>query len=115
MSHRDDDDRGFLATLVYHPYTAVTTALGVTGQSLGVVDPFGLLVGLADMVMSTAGTWFPILGAMRHLGGLVGFVPAGLAEQAFVVGAVIYVAYLSLTLADAWLARLKELLKRNKS
>lgn len=114
MSDRDDE-RSTFDQFLRHPVTTVTTGLGLTGQGLGVIDPFGFVAALGHIVLGTADTWFPILGAFRHLGRLVKGIPAGLAEQAFVAGAAIYVAYLLSSLVRQWIERFRQLLKRNKS
>ena len=110
-----DDDRDVIARWLHHPVASVTAGLGLAGQGLGMVDPIGLLGGVMSMVVGTAGTWFPLLGILRTLGGFVAFIPAGLAENAFVAGGLLYASYLALTLFDSWTDRLKQLLKRNKS
>lgn len=115
MSDRSDDDRSTLDQFLRHPVTTVTTGLGLTGQGLGVVDPFGFVASVGHIVLGTADTWFPILGAFRHLGRLVDFIPAGMAQQAFVAGAAVYVAYLLSSLVVQWINQFKQLLKRNKS
>jgi hypothetical protein len=109
------DDRGFLGRLIRHPWTTVVGGLGLAGQSLGVVDPLGLTMGLATMITSTAGTWFPLLGVLKGLGGMVAWIPTSLAEQAFIVGAVLYAGYLALSLFDSWTDRINDILNRNNS
>lgn len=113
MSDRDDD--GGLDDWLRHPWASVSAGLGLAGHGLGVVDPVGLLGGVFSIVVGTAGTWFPLLGVIRHLGGLVAFIPAALAENAFVVGGLLYASYLALTLVGSWTDRLRQLLKRDTS
>lgn len=112
---QEDSDRGLLGRLIHNPWTTVVGGLGFAGQSLGVVDPVGLAMGLTTMITSTAGTWFPLLGVLKGLGGMVAWIPTSLAEQAFIVGAVLYAGYLVLSLFDSWTDRINDILNRNKS
>ena len=103
-----NDDDGLVSRFIKHPLTTVATGLGLVGSTFGMVDPVGLASGLAGIVVSTAGTWFPLLGGLRYLGDLVGFIPADVTTKLFIAGAAVYVSYLSLSLVETWAKQLKE-------
>lgn len=111
---REDDD-GDLIDWLQHPWASLTAGLGLAGHGLGMVDPVSLLGAVFSMIIGTAGTWFPLLGILRHLGDLVAFIPAVLAERAFVAGGLLYAGWLALTLVDSWTDRFNQILKRYKS
>lgn len=109
MSRRNEE-RGRLAALLHHPWTALTTGFGAIASGFGVIDPFALVASLAHIIGATAGTWFPMLGVLRGLGSTVGAIPSSLTTAAFVGGAALYLVYLSRDL----LARVKQTLSRKK-
>lgn len=111
---KNDDDSGLVGYL-RHPWTAVTAGFGLLGQSLGVVDPLALLDAGMAFVIGSVDLWYPLLSVLRRLGGVVEFIPTALAENLFVVGALVYAAYLVVTIADSWTDYIKQRFNRKNS
>lgn len=71
---------------------------------------FGVLEGVLTVFASAPDLWFPIVGALWRLGGLVPWLPGQLLTEIAVVGFVAYIVLKSDTLWD----RLKTTLTRDK-
>lgn len=108
MTSKKKEGRGRFAAFLQHPWTALTTGFGAIASGFGFIDPFALVGTLAHLVGTTAGTWFPMLGVLRGLGGTVAAIPSSLTTTAFVTGAALYLVYLSRDL----LVRAKQTLTR---
>jgi hypothetical protein len=103
-----DDSR--LVRLIKHPWTMFTTGIAALVQGFGLADPFGMAVGLIHVLGATAGTWFPLLGVLNAIGGLVEVIPKAAMQTLFIVGAVIYALFLSDKLID----RIRNISKKEK-
>lgn len=91
-----------------HPLTAVSSAIAMVGHLFGFLDPlFGLAGSVLAIVGATAGTWFPLLGVLSSLGEGLAFIPAAAMNNLFLVGAVVYAAYLSESLWEKIEKKLK--------
>lgn len=79
-------DKERIKETLTHPLTALTgTATAVFA------DPFVLIDTLATTIASTTGLWYPLIGGISRLGGIVGWIPADLARQMLLVGLVVYI------------------------
>ncbi|MFC7047279.1 hypothetical protein ACFQH6_19390 [Halobacteriaceae archaeon GCM10025711] len=85
-------DLGNVIDYASHPFTGL---VGVFAVVSGVLDPF------VQLVSATAGLWFPFLSVGSTLAGSIPAIPAGVAEQAFQIGAAVYLLIVGWRLLEA--------------
>lgn len=90
-----------LVETLKHPYSAVAGGLAIISGYLGMLDPLLQLIG------ATAGTWYPLIGILWRLGGMIPAVPKGAMSMLFIGGTVVYALYLG----DSLLDRLENFIK----
>lgn len=73
-----------LGDYVTHPWMLVSVGIASVTSGLGFIDP------LLGFLTATSGTWFAGLGVLSTLASQLAFLPAGLMNRVFLVGAVAF-------------------------
>lgn len=105
--------RDRLDSWLTHPIATLAAGVSVITSSLGVFDPFALAAGLFGALGATADLWFPLLRVLTFLSPAIAWIPVGLTEDIFLVGAGLYGGYLAIPLVSRLSTRLKQEFKKS--
>jgi len=78
------------------PLTYYVTHPGAAGVAVAslLAGSFDLIEPALGFLAATVGTWYPLLGTLSSIAGMVPALPAGLFEDLFLFGAVAYAGLL---------------------